>query len=29
MHFGEGDSKLFPIYENVFVPGESPVKAYS
>jgi hypothetical protein len=26
IHFGEDDSKLFPFYENVFVPGKSPVK---
>jgi hypothetical protein len=26
LHFGEGDSYLFPIYKNVFVPGKSPVK---
>jgi hypothetical protein len=26
MHFGEGEAELFPLSENMFVPGKSSVK---
>jgi hypothetical protein len=26
MHFGEGKAKLFPLSENVFMPGKSSVQ---